>query len=177
MKFIETELKGAYIIDIEKIEDERGFFARAFCKNEFVNYGLESEFVQHNVSFNKKAGTLRGMHLQLAPSGEAKVVSCIKGAIYDVIIDLRRQSPTFMKWISIELHGDSGRMLYIPKDFAHGFQTLEDETAVYYWMSEFYKPDSAFTINFNDPLFSIKWPVKNITVSSKDSQAAFIKEF
>jgi len=168
MKFIETELKGAYIIELEPIEDERGFFARTFCQEEFKKAGIEFTIVQCNISYNKKKGTIRGMHYQDLPYPEAKIVSCIKGKIYDVVIDLRPHSPTFGKWISVELDDKNFRMLYVPKFFAHGFQTLEDDTIVFYQMSEFYHPECARGIRWNDPFFNIKWPLEPTVISEKD---------
>jgi dTDP-4-dehydrorhamnose 3,5-epimerase len=131
MTFTETKLKGAYVIELERFNDERGFFARSWCEREFVEHGLEPRLVQCNVSFNKKRGTLRGMHYQIPPFAEAKLVRCTRGAIYDVIIDLRPNSSTFLEWTAVELMADNGRMHYVPKGFAHGFQTLEDGTEVF----------------------------------------------
>ncbi|MFA6988628.1 MAG: dTDP-4-dehydrorhamnose 3,5-epimerase [Candidatus Gastranaerophilaceae bacterium] len=169
MKFTETKLKGAYIIELEPIEDERGYFARSFCKNELKKPGLNSEIMQCNVSYNKKAGTLRGMHFQREPYGETKIVSCAKGAIYDVIIDLRENSDTFCKWEAFELTEDNGKMLYIPAGFAHGFQTFVDDTIVYYQMGNFYNPEYADGVRWNDPKFNIKWPdCESKIISEKD---------
>jgi dTDP-4-dehydrorhamnose 3,5-epimerase len=169
MQFRETELKGAYIIEVEKIEDERGYFARSFCEHEFNDKGLNSRYVQSSISFNKKRGTLRGMHRQLAPYSEVKLVNCVRGAMLDVIIDLRRESDTFKKWISIELTPENQKTLYIPEGFAHGFLTLKDDTEVYYHMSEFFKPDVACGIRFNDPAFNIEWPqTERLIISEKD---------
>jgi dTDP-4-dehydrorhamnose 3,5-epimerase len=168
MQFSETKLKGAYIIEIERIEDERGFFARTWCKKVFEEQGLNSNLVQCNLSFNVKRGTLRGMHYQIAPHEEDKLVSCISGSIYDVIIDLRENSPTFCKWQAIELTAVNRLMLYIPKGFAHGFQTLQDDTCVFYQMSEFYYPESAKGLRWNDPAFSIMWPNEEMIISDKD---------
>ena len=158
MKFTETKLKGAYLIEIEKQEDNRGFFARSWCKKEFEAHGLNPNLVQCNVSYNKKKGTLRGMHYQIKPHEEAKVVSCIKGAIYDVVIDLRKDSPTYCKWVAEELTADNYKMLYVPEGFAHGFQSLEDDTIVYYQMSEFFHPECARGIRWDDSCVNIKWP-------------------
>jgi len=169
MKFTETKLKGAYIIEIEPMEDERGFFARSFCKEEFEKLGLNSEIVQCNVSYNKKAGTLRGMHFQRKPYCETKIVSCIKGAIYDVIIDLRENSETFCKWEAVELTGNNFKMLYIPEGFAHGFQTLVDDTIVYYQMGNYYNSDYSDGVRWDDPAFDIKWlECDNRIISDKD---------
>lgn len=169
MKFTETKLKGAYIIEIEPIKDERGFFARSFCKNEFEKLGLNPEILQCNVSYNKKAGTLRGMHFQREPYGETKIVSCTKGAIYDVIIDLRENSETFCKWEAVELTESNGKMLYIPEGFAHGFQTFVDDTIVYYQMGHYYNPEHADGVRWDDPKFAIKWSAfENRIISEKD---------
>ncbi|GBD98068.1 dTDP-4-dehydrorhamnose 3,5-epimerase [bacterium BMS3Abin07] len=168
MIFKETSLAGAYIITIEKREDERGFFARSWCKNEFESHGLNSSFVQANVSFNKKSGTLRGMHYQVNPYEETKLMRCTRGAIYDVIIDLRPDSPTYKQWIGVELTAENYTMLFVPENFAHGFQTLEDGTEVTYQVSQFYSPGSEQGIRFNDTGFGIKWPVDIRVISDKD---------
>jgi len=168
MKFIETKLKGTYIIELEPMEDERGFFARSFCQKEFKKHGLNFRIVQCNISFNKKRGTLRGMHYQVSPYEEAKLVSCIRGAIYDVIIDLRQDSPTYCQWFAVELTEENYKMLYIPKGFAHGFQTLEDNTVVFYQMSEFYYPECARGVRWDDSTFEIEWPLSEQVMSKKD---------
>lgn len=172
MIFIETKLKGALIIETERLEDERGFFARSFCQKEFALHGLKSNLVQCNISFNKKKGTLRGMHYQVAPHEEAKLVRCTKGAIYDVIVDLRPNSSTFKQWLGIELISESYQMIYIPEGFAHGFQTLENNTEVFYQMSEFYHPECARGIKWNEPTFGIEWPADDRIISTKDCQYA-----
>jgi len=175
MIFTETKLKGAFVIDIVKNEDERGFFSRSWCVNEMKEFGLNSEIRQTNISFNKTKGTLRGMHFQIAPYQEAKYVRCTKGCIYDVIIDLRKNSPTFKQWIGVELSAQNYRMLYVPEDFAHGFITLEDNTEVSYLMTEFYVPGAGATIRWNDPLFNIEWPFNPVLMSEKDrNQPDFI---
>lgn len=168
MIFKETKIKGAYIIEIEKIEDERGFFARSFCLKEFEKYGLTPRVAQCNVSFNRKGGTLRGMHYQIPPYWEAKLIRCTRGKIYDVIIDLRHGSDTFRAWLSVELSAEDYKMLYIPEGFAHGFQTLEDNTEVFYQMSELYHPECARGIRWDDPAFGIRWPLANPIISEKD---------
>jgi len=168
MIFNKTPLKDAYVIELERIEDERGFFARSWCVKEFKKHGLNPNLVQCNVSFNKKKGTLRGMHYQAAPHGEARLVRCTKGAFYDVIIDLRPDSSTFKQWFGVELTADNHKALYIPEGFAHGFQTLEGDTEVFYQMSEFYHPESARGVRYDDPMFGIEWPSSHITVSPKD---------
>lgn len=168
MIFQEAKLKGAYIIEPERLEDERGFFARTFCQKEFEKQGLNFRIVQSSISFNKKNATLRGMHYQAAPYEEVKIVSCVRGAMYDVIIDLRPHSSTYLQWLAVELSGLNHKMLYIPKGFAHGFQTLADDTVVLYQMSEFYHPESAHGVRWNDPTFGIKWPLSNSVISEKD---------
>jgi dTDP-4-dehydrorhamnose 3,5-epimerase len=168
MIFSETKLPGAAIIDLNKLEDARGFFARGFCQKEFEEHGLVPRVAQTNISFNIKAGTLRGMHYQEAPFEETKLVRCTKGAIYDVIIDLRPDSPTFMEWLAVELSAENYRMLFVPGNFAHGFQTLEDNTEVTYQVSEFYTPKAERGIRYDDPVFEIEWPSKVIEISEKD---------
>ena len=168
MIFIEIKLNGAFLIELERFEDERGFFARSWCKREFDQHGLKSEFVQCNISFNLRKGTLRGMHFQDAPYEETKLVRCTKGAVYDVIIDLRPNSQTFRDWYSIELTEDNRKMLYIPEGFAHGFLTLKDNTEVFYQMSQFYMPGHAKGVRWNDPAFNILWPIDIEVISEKD---------
>lgn len=168
MIFKETKLKGAFLIEIERLKDDRGFFARSFCQEEFRKRGLEPCIAQCNISFNKKRGTLRGMHYQAAPYEEVKLVRCARGAIYDVIIDLRPESPTFKQWTGFELTAENRLMLYTPKRFAQGFQSLVDNTEVFYQMSELYHLESSRGIRWNDPVFSIKWPINEIILSDKD---------
>jgi dTDP-4-dehydrorhamnose 3,5-epimerase len=168
MIFSETKLSGAYIIDIEKIKDERGFFARTWDKNEFSKLGLESEFVQSSISLNKKKGTIRGMHYQIKPYEENKIVRCTKGRIFDVIIDIRADSITFKEWLSVELSEDNYKILYIPKGFAHGFQTLEDNSEVVYKISQVYESKFSKGIRWDDKTMLIKWPLKNIIISERD---------
>jgi dTDP-4-dehydrorhamnose 3,5-epimerase len=177
MIFEETKLKGVFFIKSEPLEDERGWFARTFCQKEFEDHGLNPRLVQCNVSYNRKKGTLRGMHYQSTPHCEAKLVTCVAGSIYDVVIDLRPGSPTYCQWQSIELNASYPRMmLYIPENFAHGFQTLADGTEVVYQMSEFYHPDSARGLRWNDPVFKIQWPAAKRIVSEKDqSYADFVR--
>jgi dTDP-4-dehydrorhamnose 3,5-epimerase len=158
MKFTETKLKGAFVIDLEPHEDERGFFARTFCAREFEQHGLHPRLVQSSISFNKQRGTLRGMHWQEAPNGECKLIRVTRGAIYDVVIDLRRGSPTFKCWFAAELTAENRRQLYVPESFAHGFQTLSDNTEVAYQMSEFFAPESSRGARWNDRAFAIEWP-------------------
>ncbi len=173
MIFTETKLKGAYLIDIESREDERGFFARAWCQQEFIAHGLISNWVQCNMSFNKVKGTLRGMHYQAEPYSEAKLVRCTMGAVFDVIIDLRPHSPTFKKWFAVELTAENRHMVYIPKGFLHGFQSLADNSEVFYQMSEFYCAENARGFRWNDPVFAIEWPeIGHRIISEKDRSYA-----
>jgi dTDP-4-dehydrorhamnose 3,5-epimerase len=158
MTFTETRLEGAFIIEPERLEDERGFFARTWCQREFEAHGLTARMAQCSISFNQKRGTLRGIHYQAAPHEEVKVVRCTMGAIYDVIIDLRKNSPTFRQWVSLELTAENRMALYIPEGFAHGFQTLEDNAEVFYQMSEFYHPEASMGVRWDDPAFNIRWP-------------------
>lgn len=176
MIFQETSLLGAYIIEVEKINDERGFFARSYCEEEFINYKLEACTSQCNISFNLNKGTLRGMHFQKAPKEEAKLVRCTRGAIYDVIIDIRSNSSTYCQWFATELTADNYRMLYIPKGFAHGFQALADNSEVFYQMSEPYSANHGAGVRWNDLAFSIKWPLPIKNISLKDqSYPDFVK--
>jgi dTDP-4-dehydrorhamnose 3,5-epimerase len=210
MIFAETKLKGAYLIEIQKLEDDRGFFARSYCFREFEAHGLNPRVVQCNISYNAKKGTLRGMHLQVKPHEEAKLVRCTMGSIYDVIVDLRPNSPTYCQWFGVELSSASSQfavgsslltadsslltrssspltahgsvvaadrspltahytMLYVPEGFAHGFITLEDDTEVFYQMSEFYAPDSGRGFRWNDPAFGFEWPMEPIVISQRDN--------
>lgn len=168
MIFRETKLDGAYLIDLEKRGDDRGFFARVYSQDEFESYGLTTRIAQANTSFSKHRGTLRGMHFQSAPHREAKLVRCTMGALYDVIIDLRPESPTFKQWIGAELSASNHAMLYVPEGFAHGFQTLVDDTEVMYMVSEFYAPQAEGGVRFNDPAFAVRWPEEVTVVSDKD---------
>ena len=170
MIFKETKLNGAYIVEFEPQADDRGFFARSFCKKDFEEHGLNPCVVQCNVSYNKKKGTLRGMHYQVAPYQEAKLVRCTMGAIYDVMIDLRPESHTFKQWVGDELTAQNCKMLYIPQGFAHGFQTTEDKTAVFYQVSEFYHGECERGVRWDDPIFRIKWPLPVAIISQRDSQ-------
>jgi dTDP-4-dehydrorhamnose 3,5-epimerase len=169
MIFIETKLPGVFIVEVQRLEDDRGFFGRSFCRREFAGRGLNPEVAQCNISFNRDTGTLRGMHYQAAPHAEEKVVRCTRGSLYDVIVDLRTESPTYKQWIAVELTGENRRMLYIPKGFAHGFQTLVDNTEIFYQMSEFYHPESACGVRWNDPAFGIQWPIEDrVILSDRD---------
>lgn len=167
MIFRKTAFMGVYLVELEPICDERGFFARSWCKEEFEKHGLHGELVQSNISYNKKAGTLRGMHYQAPPYEEIKMVRVTRGEIYDVIIDLRPESLTYMQWASFELTAEQKNMLYIPKGFAHGFQTLDEDTEVWYQMSQSFHPEAARGIHYNDPQFSIHWLLNPPPVISK----------
>ncbi len=169
MIFQPTKLAGAFIIDIEEISDERGFFARSWCQREFEEHGLDHELAQCSISFNKMRGTLRGMHYQVSPYEEGKVVRCISGAIYDVIVDLRPQSATFKQWITVELTAANRRMIYVPPGVAHGFQSLVDDTEVFYQVSEFYSQEASRSVRWDDPGFGIEWPyVERRVISERD---------
>ncbi len=166
MKFTPTILEGAYIIDLEPTNDVRGFFARSWCAKEFEAHGLVANLSQCSISQNNKAGTLRGMHYQANPHAEAKLVRCTAGAIYDVIIDLRPTSQTFKAWISLVLTAENRRMIYIPKGFAHGFQSLKENSEVFYQVSEFYYPELSLSVRWDDPAFGIKWPEADCRIIS-----------
>jgi len=177
MKFVETPIKGAYLIEIEPISDHRGFFARSWCEQEFGDHELNSNLVQCNISFNTKKGTLRGMHYQIKPHEEAKLVRCTQGSIYDVIVDIRQDSPTFKSWYGVNLGVSNRKMLYIPEGFAHGFQTLEDNTEVFYQMSNFYHGESARGLKWDDPELGIDWILKdNLIISERDQGYPSIKK-
>jgi dTDP-4-dehydrorhamnose 3,5-epimerase len=168
MIFKETALEGAFVIEPERRHDERGFFARTWCQREFSAEGLAPQWVQCNISFSRQRGTLRGMHYQAAPYEESKLVRCTMGAIYDVIIDLRAQSPTFRQWLAVELTADNRRMLFVPKGFAHGFQTLANDTEIFYQMSQFYAPEYAHGVRWDDPAFKVSWPAEERIISERD---------
>jgi dTDP-4-dehydrorhamnose 3,5-epimerase len=168
MRFTSLEIGGAFVIDVEAHADERGSFARSFCSREFAEHGLPEHFPQHSLSYNVRKGTLRGMHFQKAPHEEGKLVGCIRGAIFDVCLDLRRDSPTFLKWQGFELSADNRRQLYIPKGCAHGFQTLTDAAEVNYRISEFYVPDAGAGYRYNDPAFGVQWPLPVSMISDRD---------
>ncbi len=170
MIYHQTSLNDAYILELEQIVDERGFFARSWCKEELESQGLDGDLVQCSLSFNSKKDTLRGMHFQIPPHEETKLVRCTNGAIFDVIIDLRVQSSTYMRWMGVELSSENRKMLYIPKGFAHGYQTLAHESEVFYFISEAYHPEAARGVHWNDPAFQIDWPkAEHRVISSKDS--------
>jgi dTDP-4-dehydrorhamnose 3,5-epimerase len=169
MQFLETPLSGVWVIEVEPIADERGFFARSFCREEFAARGLNPNLVQCNISFNKACGTLRGMHWQAAPHGEAKLVRCTMGRIYDVALDLRHDSPSFLQWFAVELTAQNRKMLYLPEGCAHGLQTLEDNSEVFYQMSTEFHGPSARGARFDDPIFGIVWPLPITVISAKDA--------
>lgn len=168
MIFQETNLPGVFEIQLKRFHDARGFFARSWCQKEFEDHGLNPNVVQCNVSFNTRKGTLRGMHYQEAPKGEAKLVRCTSGSVYDVVIDLRSNSPTFKRWVAVTLTTQQHNMIYVPEGCAHGFLTLEDETEVFYQMSEFYSPELARGVRWDDPTFQIVWPEKLEVISERD---------
>ncbi|MBB3268224.1 dTDP-4-dehydrorhamnose 3,5-epimerase [Azospirillum sp. OGB3] len=168
MKFHKTPLHGAHLIELEKRGDDRGFFARFFCEREFAEAGLCTRFVQINNSLSAKAGTLRGLHYQLTPDAEVKVVRCLKGALYDVLLDLRPDSPTYGKWFGAELNEENRLMMYVPQGFAHGFITLTDNTEALYLVSAFYGPDNERGVRYNDPRFGVEWPIAPTEISDKD---------
>lgn len=171
MIFTETELKDAYLVDVEPQTDERGFFSRAWCENEFAESGLSTRVVQCNIAFNTTMGTLRGMHYQAPPHAEVKIVRCTRGAIYDVIVDLRPESPTFRKWLGVELTAENRRAIYIPEGFAHGYLTLADDTETYYQVSEFYAPGAEQGVRWDDPAIAIDWTGPEPTVISEKDRS------
>ena len=168
MRFTETELKGAFVVDLEPMIDERGFFARTYCVREFETVGLSAHWAQSSTSFNQKKGTLRGIHYQCAPHEEIKLVRCTAGSLYDVIVDLRPDSTTYCQWVSMELSAKNRKAFYIPKGFGHAFQTLEEDTEILYHMSEFYHPECYKGARWNDPVFSIEWPLEKCILSDRD---------
>jgi len=176
MKFRETKIKGLYIIELDLRVDERGYFTRLFCEEEFKKAGLGFKIIQANLSFTKKKGTIRGMHFQKSPKAEDKIVQCIRGAIYDVAVDLRKGSLTYGQWFSVEIDEENKKMLYIPKGFAHGFQCLTDNCEVLYFMSEFYSSNYSSGVCWNDPFFNIKWLIENPILSEKDKNWPIIKK-
>lgn len=169
MKFLPLELKDAFLVSLEKREDSRGFFARYFCENEFKANGLESHWAQMNTSMSVEVGTLRGLHFQRAPYAEVKVVRCLRGAIWDVIVDIRKDSETYGKWFGAELNSENRTMMYIPKGFAHGFVSLTDSAEIFYLVSAPYSPDFEGTLRWNDPMHGIIWPIKPKVISEKDA--------
>ena len=170
MIFTETKLKGAFIIDLERREDSRGFFARGFCRKEFEAHGLKPTIAQANVAHNIHMGTVRGMHFQFPPAAETKLVRCTRGAILDIIVDLRPESPTYLQHVGVELNEDNQRALYVPERFAHGYQTLRDNTDTSYQVGEFYTPSAEGGLMYNDPKLGLKWPLPVSVVSDKDQK-------
>ena len=177
MKFIPTILNGSFTIQLDPINDERGWFARYFCKKEFSTIGHEKEWVQMNHSFSLKKGTLRGMHFQKPPHSEVKLVRCIQGSVFDVIIDLRKDSPTFLKWFGTELSAENKLMMYIPEGFAHGFQTLEDNSGLLYMHTAYYSPEAEDGLRYNDPQVNISWPLEISESSMRDTNHDLLEKF
>jgi len=169
MNFIPTKFKDAYIIEIKKIGDERGYFGRVWCEKLFKEMGLNSNIAQINTSHNKEKGTLRGLHYQKAPHEEAKIVQCVRGSIWDVIVDMRPKSPTYLDWLGVHLNDENRSMLYVPEGFAHGYQATSDDSSILYPATDFYAPESEAGVRWNDPKIGIEWPLPPINVSEKDS--------
>jgi dTDP-4-dehydrorhamnose 3,5-epimerase len=176
MQFTETKLKGAYVVDLERREDSRGFFSRAFCQKEFAAHGLKPTIAQANVAYNIIKGTLRGMHFQFPPAAETKLVRCTRGAILDIIVDLRPESPTYLQNIKVELNEENGRALYVPERFAHGYQALRDKTETSYQVGEFYRPDCESGLMHNDPRLGLEWPLPISVISEKDLKFKLLSE-
>ena len=176
MRFEPTPLDGAYLIHLERREDERGFFARAFCAKEFGEHGLETDYVQANLSHNTNAGIVRGMHYQKAPHQEVKLVRCVSGEIFDAIIDLREDSPTYRKWFGAKLSAENGALMHVPRGFAHGYQALTDGAMVHYMVSAYYAPDAEGGVHHADPAIGIEWPMPVSETSPKDAAIAMIGE-
>lgn len=176
MIFTETKLVGAFILDLERREDNRGFFARTFCQHEFEEHGLKPVIAQANIAFNTRRGTLRGMHFQFPPAAETKLVRCTRGAILDIIVDLRPESPTFLEHVAVELSAENGRALYVPERFAHGYQALEDATETSYQVGEFYTPLVEGGLSPYDPGLRLSWPIKTTEISEKDAAWAPLSE-
>jgi len=174
MTFEETTLKGAYVISLKLLQDDRGGFARTFCKKEFQQIEHSKEFVQLNHSWNKKKGTIRGMHYQVPPHQEVKLVRCVRGKVLDVIVDLRKDSPTFLQHISVELSAENKKMIYMPENFAHGFQTLEDDSELIYHHTEYFTPEADRGLRYDDPALKINWPLPAVNVSDKDKSYKLI---
>ena len=174
MKFIETPLSGAYVIELEPFRDERGLFARTFCKREFAQINHNKEFVQFNHSQTAQKGTLRGMHYQIPPSAEIKLIRCIRGSVFDVIIDIRENSPTFLKYFGVTLSENNMKMIYVPEGFAHGFQTLEDNAQMIYYHTNYYTPENERGLNYKDPALKIDWPLTPLNITPKDKKHSFI---
>jgi len=170
MRFLESKLAGAFLVEPDRNEDERGFFARTWSQREFQERGINADLVECNISFNRKKGTLRGLHYQVAPNAQARLVRCTMAAIFDVIVDLRQHSPTFRQWISVQLSADNRAMLFIPEGVAHGFQTLADDTEVSYQMSRYFAPESSRGVRWDDPAFGIIWPEDTRVINARDRQ-------
>ena len=175
MIFTETKLKGAFILDLERREDSRGFFARAFCQKELEAHGLKPLIAQANVAYNHKKGTLRGMHFQIPPAAETKLVRCTRGAILDIIVDLRPESPTYLQHVAVELNEDNHRGLFVPERFAHGYQVLVDKTETSYQVGEFYSPPNERALRYDDPLLKLEWPLPVAVISDKDQVAPLLE--
>jgi dTDP-4-dehydrorhamnose 3,5-epimerase len=175
MIFTETKLKGAYVIDLERREDARGFFARAFCQHEFEAHGLKAVIAQANVAHNRQKGTVRGMHFQIPPAAETKLVRCTRGAILDIIVDLRPESPTYLQHVAVELNEDNQRALYVPERFAHGYQALGDKTDTSYQVGEFYSPPHERALRYDDPRLGLSWPLPMTVISDKDRNAPLLE--
>jgi dTDP-4-dehydrorhamnose 3,5-epimerase len=169
VRFTEAAIGGVYVIDIEPVEDHRGFFARTFCEDELRARGLETHIAQSSIAVTARKGTLRGMHYQREPWGEVKLVRCTRGAVYDAVIDLRPRSSTFRQWFAVELTADNRRLLYVPKGLAHGYQTLEDDTEISYQMSTPYHPEAAAGVRWNDPAFGVRWPIDVTAIADRDA--------
>ena len=176
MIFTETTLSGAFIIDLERREDDRGFFARVFCQNEFTDHGLKPLIAQANIAFNTRKGTLRGMHFQFPPAAETKLVRCTRGAIVDIIVDLRPESPTYLQHVAVELSADNHRALYVPERFAHGYQVLEDITETSYQVGEFYTPEAEGGLRHDDPRLGLTWPLPVTEITEKDQAFPLLSE-
>jgi dTDP-4-dehydrorhamnose 3,5-epimerase len=174
--FTETELSGAFVIDLDRKEDNRGFFARAFCQHEFAEHGLKPVIAQANIAFNSRKATLRGMHFQFPPAPETKLVRCTRGAILDIIVDLRPESPTYLEHVAVELSADNHRALYVPERFAHGYQVLEDSTETSYQVGEFYTPGAEGGIRYDDPRLGLSWPLPASEISDKDRDWPLLSE-
>jgi len=174
--FTETTLAGAFVIDLDRKEDDRGFFARAFCQNEFLDHGLNQVIAQANIAFNRETGTLRGMHFQFPPAAETKLVRCTRGAILDVIVDLRPESPTYLEHVAVELTADNHRALYVPERFVHGYQVLEDATETSYQVGEFYTPSAEGGLRYDDPRLGLEWPLPVAQISEKDRAWALLDD-
>ena len=175
MRYTEAKIKGVYVIELDFKIDERGYFARIFCKEELIKIGIDFNIVQINRSLTRQKGTIRGMHFQKEPKAEDKIIQCLKGAVYDVVVDLRKDSLTYGKWIAVELSEENKKMFFVPKGFAHGFQTLTDNCEMQYFMSEFYSPEQVRGVRWDDPFFNIKWPIENPILSERDKNWSLIK--